>query len=115
MGEKRLTVMNRTDTAKGTTPLPEGCTLLDALPAKQVRLQLTGTFAGEPIIWDANVEALGTNAKSYLDVQDATAGRGTIQVGLPVEIIDAPTLHKSVIMIRQYRALRLGRHQFGTG
>ena len=113
--EKRYAIMNRTDRTTHSTPLPEGCTLLDPLPAARVRLQLSGTFAGAPILWEATIEAIGPHERSFLHVESAAEGRGTIRVGLPVAVIDGPTLHKSVIMVRQYRALRLGRHQFGAG
>ncbi len=39
---------------------------------------------------------------------------GDIEIGLPVERIDVPTINKTVVMIRQYKKLSLGRHDFGA-
>ena len=42
-------------------------------------------------------------------------GRGLppIAIGLHVEQIDEAVLHKTVIMIRQYKGLQRGRYRFG--
>jgi hypothetical protein len=34
-------------------------------------------------------------------------------VGLHVERIDPPTVRKAMIMIRRYKRLRRGRHEYG--
>lgn len=80
-----------------------------------------GTFEGAPVHWHARIVTLralardrpGAARRPYLQVGDVTDGRARIEVGLNVEHLDPPTILKAVIMVRQYKGLRRGRHEFG--
>ena len=105
--------MSRGESTAHAAPLPQECTLLDELPGRTVRVRFKGTFEGAPITWEATLEALAGKARAFIDVEEAALGCGRLRVGVPAETIDHATLHKCIIMVRQYRALRRGRHEFG--
>lgn len=97
--------------------LPDECELLDPLPAPVARALFSGTFEGGSVRWSARIEALGTPdpgapEPAYLEVGGSHDGLRALHIGLPVAIIDASTLFKTIIMVRQYKALRRGRQPF---
>lgn len=86
------------------------------------RIRFTGPFEGRRVAWDATVATLGAWARRYPARRalrpfihvGADGPRGVaLSVGLNVPAIDTPVLRKTVIMIRNYRRLRRGRHEFG--
>jgi len=72
-----------------------------------------GRFENTKLLWRATIRALGMGRRSYIDVTDISQGQGNVEVGLPVDKIDVPTIKKTIVMMRQYKNLRLGRHEFG--
>lgn len=91
--------------------------------AETARVRLVGTLHGAPVLWDAQVLTLrryqadlGPAAgpvRAFIDVAQVEDGRGQVVVGLPVVCIDDPTLLKTAKMLRQWRRLDRGRHEFG--
>ena len=82
-------------------------------------VKFTGEFEGAPIIWNATIVAL--NARSaqseaqYIEiatVEHHGENSLTIEIGLFVTKIDEPTVIKVIKMIRQYKNLSRGRHEF---
>lgn len=86
--------------------------------ASRAHIRFHGRFEGREVAWDAYLYALRrpnpVARRPFLDI--AARGRETvaIRIGLDVDKLDAPTLHKAVIMVRRYRRLRRGRHEFGA-
>jgi len=84
----------------------------------QVRIRFAGRFGGRDVTWDATVIALDAyprrhrHSPQYLDIGPAHGARVPITIGLHVAILDTPTLTKTVVMIRNYKRLREGRHEF---
>jgi len=87
--------------------------ILDAGDGSFQVICFAGHMQGQAIMWQARVCALGEGRRSYIDVQNIDNGTGAIEIGLPVEVVDTPTLNKTIVMIRQYKNLRPGRHEFG--
>jgi hypothetical protein len=101
------------------SPLPDGC----------ADVRFAGTFAGAPVIWTMHLCTLaawsaaspgqtpprqdGAAAEQFMDIRTGGAGEMQITVALDVPLIDEPTVRKTVIMIRNYKRLRLGRHTWG--
>lgn len=81
----------------------------------QAQIRFTGSFEATDIIWDAHIEALGTdaNARQFIDIAASGYPLRRITIGLAVAAIDRPVLLKTIIMIRNYKRLRAGRHEFG--
>ncbi len=87
-----------------------------------LRLHFRGPFEGRPVTWLATLRAtaapgpersIGGLAASFIEIGDDTPEGVPITVGLPVATIDEPTIRKAMIMIRRYRRLRRGRHEYG--
>ncbi|MFA7592203.1 MAG: hypothetical protein WCY26_00525 [Thiohalobacteraceae bacterium] len=88
----------------------------DALGGREARLRFSGRFDGEDVVWDAELVALAATEDAplqYLDI-GVPGPRGVpIRIGLAVAAIDRSTLLKTIIMVRNYKRLRRGRHEFG--
>lgn len=90
--------------------------LLDPPGTVRVRLRFDGRFQGRSVRWDATLETLQASAqpRNYIEIgEEGPAGR-RLHVGLDVPLIDLPTVRKTVVMIRNYKRLQPGRHEFGT-
>lgn len=85
------------------------------LPGNCAELRFTGTLAGKRIIWDARILAQGRHSTAPQFIEIAAAGypQRRVTIGLNVDEIDAPVLQKTIIMLRKYRRLHVGRHEFG--
>lgn len=101
-----------------------GFKVIGKLGGQRAHVQFDGYFEGEPVTWDAWVytlqgwyEASGeTQAKTlqqFIEVGDCTDGKREITVGLAVAAIDRRVVRMAMIMVRQYRLLKKGRHEFG--
>jgi hypothetical protein len=96
-------------------------------------IRFTGRFQGIEVVWDATVltlgrwsrqidQAPGTDSggarrplRAFLHVGHVTRPNAIvpIAVALPVTTVDDPTLFKTIIMVRRYKGLRAGRHEYG--
>lgn len=89
-------------------------TLLDSPGGDQLRLRFSGPFAGRQVIWDATLIAMTPGQqRNYIEIGHATENGIQLTVGLNVACIDLPTVRKTMMMIRQYKRLRQGRHEYG--
>jgi hypothetical protein len=88
--------------------------LLDAPGAAAVRLRFQGTLRGEPVRWDATFMTLARAGapRSFIEVGDAAELR-SLTVALPVAAMDLPAIRKTVVMVRNWKRLAPGRHEFG--
>ncbi|MGB5259961.1 MAG: hypothetical protein WBO34_05490 [Gammaproteobacteria bacterium] len=89
-----------------------------------VHIRFIGNFADRPVIWDATIMTLeywhttgGHDQHFHRDSQfiEIDAGAGdlrTIRIGLQLERIDEQAILKTLIMIRKYKRLHIGRHEF---
>lgn len=87
-----------------------------ALDGPRARIRFIGRFEGEEVAWDAELIALaaaGTPAAQYLEVGAPASCGVPMRIGLNVPCIDRPTVLKAVIMVRNYKRLHRGRHEFG--
>lgn len=88
---------------------------LGPLGGPELHLRFRGPFEGRDILWDARFVSrrhCGATANAVDIGEDGPAGR-TLTVVLDVHCFDAPTVRKAIIMVRQYKRLRPGRHDFG--
>jgi len=106
---------------QGRKDLLDEAKLLDIPGGPSLRLRFQGMFEGRSVTWLATLTALAAPARSgtagalpasYIEIGEDRAEGTPIAVGLPVAAIDAPTIRKAMIMIRQYRRLRRGRQEF---
>ena len=97
--------------------------LLTALGEEACHLRFTGPFQGKLIIWDAYLQTLSYyvskhslpshSARQFIEVGNSGERGRLIRIGLNLPRIDEPVVLKSLIMVRQYKRLAPGRHEFG--
>lgn len=90
---------------------------LDALGGDRVRVRFAGRLLGESVTWDATLCTLAAAshpARRFIEVGETTSEGTRLTVGLDVARIDRPTVLKTVIMIRGWKNLRPGRHDYGA-
>jgi hypothetical protein len=80
-----------------------------------------GPFRGRSVIWDARLSVLPPSPegaappRQYIEVTERDSLNYDLDIGLAVSRIDTATILKTIVMIRQYKRLRPGRHEFGGG
>jgi len=99
--------------------------LLAAPGAEQARFVFSGNFQGEPIIWDATLLTLARYhadepetgqsvvRSAFMEIGGKTAHGRAIRVVLDIPLIDEVAILRTIIMVRNYKRLHSGRHEFG--
>lgn len=100
--------------------------LLDRNGKEQCHFRFSGIFEGQPVVWDAELVTLSyycdcclrngstkRKMRQFIDVGDMNETGRYIHIGLNIASIDEPAILKTIIMIRQYKHLSYGRHEFG--
>lgn len=77
------------------------------------RMRFQGRFENRDVTWEATVQCVPVSEPQFIDVGEPAGDCRPIAIGLHVEQIDEAVLHKTVIMIRQYKGLQRGRYRFG--
>ena len=104
---------------------------LSPLGGATAQVRFLGVFQGQAVAWNAEILTLGAydqeqmrRAPTPLPVRTwrqfieigAQAELGVaLRVGLAVPRIDAATVLRTIVMIRNYNRLRQGGHEFGDG
>lgn len=84
-----------------------------------LRLRFQGPFEGRTVTWDASFCTLSAcdrqpaPRQNFIEIGAETRQGFALTVGLNVQCIDAPTVRKTMMMIRQYKRLARGYHAFG--
>lgn len=101
---------------------------LSPLPAEAVRVRFSGRCQGRAVLWDLHLQTLAhyrseraaagfpvpAPLRSFLEVfPEGGDGPWRVVVALDLPRIDAPAVRKTVIMLRNWRGLRPGRHEWG--
>ena len=111
---------------------------LSPIPALKVHIRFLGKLEDTEVLWDATIQTLASHlqesellskpekkARPHKSIQQSDKlsafmqilaphyGVSQIMVVLPVPMIDEPTIRKTIIMIRCYKRLKVGYHEFG--
>lgn len=79
-----------------------------------VRLRFSGPFEGVQARWDATFRtAQGDDESNAIEIGEEGRRGRALTVTLALPRFDLPAIRKTIIMIRQYKRLRRGRHEFG--
>ena len=82
-------------------------------------------FQNQEVVWDTTLLTLAhyhtgqpksaqpTVRTAFMEIGDETACGRAIHVALDIPHIDEPAILRTIIMIRHYKRLRPGRHEFG--
>lgn len=94
----------------------------DRLPADRLSLQFIGPFNGQPVVWNARLYTMQAYAESHpvgddplqvIDIRQENGGY-LIDIALNISQIDQAAVERTIIMVRKYKRLRLGRHEYGA-
>ena len=105
-------------------------TALSPLGGQTAHIRFTGHFQGRQVIWDTRLVTLqeiyqqGKTAGTFsvdkpvllpqfIEIEETRPTEMRLKIGVDVPTIDAPTVFKSMIMIHNYKRLRIGRHEYG--
>lgn len=105
-------------------------TALSPLGGQTAHIQFTGQFHGHDVTWDSQLITLqeiyrqgidaGTFATDkpisllqFIEIEETGPTEMKLKIGIDVPVIDVPTVFKCMIMIHNYKRLRIGRHEYG--
>ncbi len=105
-------------------------TALSPLGGQTAHIRFKGQFHGQQVTWDTHLitlseyyqQAIQTGSLhknepvtllQFIDIEEKQPTEMLLKIGIDVPVIDIPTVFKSMIMIHNYRRLRLGRHEYG--
>jgi hypothetical protein len=100
------------------------------LPQSCATVLFLGRFQGEVVVWDMEVATLEyyrqlelkRNSSEidkydelpFIEIKEGLDGRFPLRVGLALAEIDEPVIKKTIIMLRNYKRLIIGRINFGV-
>ena len=101
-------------------------TLIQQLNPQHAHLTFQGQFQGKPVTGNTHLftlveyarlnNSVTDTARQFISIEEMKENDTTtmnLQVALNVAEIDSPTIQKMMIMIRQYKKLSTGRHEYG--
>ena len=90
------------------------------------RIRFTGQLMNSTVVWDCRLVTLDAECRyrkatgaecakvrKFIDIGQPNERGVPLKVGLDIPCIDIPAIRKMVVMIRQYKKLDFGRHEFG--
>ena len=95
--------------------------LLETPGGPTVRVRFGGRFEGREVTWIATIHALRSidnkqiqprSGHNFIEVGEDIPDGVPVVIGLDVERIDPSTVRNAIVMMRQYRRLRRGRHEW---
>ena len=97
------------------------------MPDTVVSVRFLGPFHGQTVLWQMTLATLkyygatdfsDASAKSplrpFIQINDGREGVHVLKVGLDLETIDEPVIKKTIIMMRNFKRLAIGRIEFGN-
>jgi hypothetical protein len=99
-------------------------TLIEPALPSRTRFSFAGPFEGQETVWDATLLTLEAHhatepptdrmqRRSFIEIGPATAAGRVVRIVLDVAAIDEGVILRTIIMMRQYKRLHAGRHEFG--
>ena len=98
-------------------------TLINQINNQLAHFSFNGPFQGKTVTWDTHFFTLkgyiaqekikNTKLKQFIDIQPIESGVMKLTVALNIDAITKPNIHKMMIMIKQYKNLAVGRHEYG--
>lgn len=87
--------------------------VLLAQAPRHIEFRCLGALDGRELVWDVDLRALGREApEQYIDIGARDGDLQSIRIGLLLDELDQPSIVKTMMMIRQYKRLKPGRHSF---
>jgi len=98
-----------------------------SLTDSSAEFEFEGRFDGAEVVWQCELHTLASlaqrsrqsNQRQFIEIQSQPVsqqqGKPVLQImiGLNVPKIDAAVIEKTTIMVRNYKRLQAGRHEYG--
>ena len=98
-------------------------TLIHQFNTQHAHFRFKADFQGKTLTWDTNfytVEGFraekhleNTTLKQFIDIEATASDVMNLTVVLKLNEVNKPNILKMIIMIKQYKNLSLGRHEYG--
>lgn len=90
--------------------------------ADKVNIQFEGKLDGQPVVWNACIRTIEEYSKKYSMIDDpqqfidiqVSNGVFFLEVALNLRQINQAVIESTIIMIKKYKRLQLGRHEYGA-
>lgn len=97
--------------------------LIQQTDSQLAHLQFEGPFQGQTVTWDTHFFTLqGYQSrhkdkikaeKQFIDIEAINADSLKLTIALKIPEVNHQNIEKMMIMIKQYKNLSLGRHEYG--
>ena len=97
--------------------------LIQQTDSQLAHIQFEGLFQGETVTWDTHFFTLnGYKAqqednnkiqKQFIDIEPIDSNNLKLTIALKIAEINHQNIQKMMIMVKQYKNLSLGRHEYG--
>jgi hypothetical protein len=101
--------------------------LLEQADDQRAQLRFCGALLGQTVVWNCEFVTLAAEQadrgqrraaaapalRNFIEVGEPGPQGVPLRVGLAVARIDQPAIEKMIIMIRNYKRLQPGRHEYG--
>ena len=98
-------------------------TLIQQNNTQYAHMKFDGPFQGKTVTWDTHFYTLegysteknikNIDAKQFLNIKAINTDTMELTVALNIPEINNPNIQKMMIMIKQYKNLSIGRHEYG--
>jgi len=97
-----------------TQPLQEFELLEQDVDGRWVKLRFHGPFEGSDTLWDATFKIRERDCgRNIIEIGQGGSDGRSLTVILALPRFDLPAIRKTIIMVRQYKRLHVGRIEFG--
>ncbi len=92
------------------------------IPSTKIHVQFEGKFRGVDVVWNAYIQTVEDYSVQNEVSQDPLQfinvhieeGVHYIDIALNIPLINRAVIEQTIIMIRKYRRLQIGRHEYGA-
>lgn len=98
-------------------------TLIKEYNKQHSHIMFDGSFQGKPVTWDTHFFTLegyyekeniqDTNMRQFIDIKPTKSNTFELTIALNINEINHSNIQKMMIMIKQYKNLSFGRHEYG--
>lgn len=110
--------------------IPVDTHTISGINTGKASFQFAGHYYGTPVTWQCTLQTLDQyyqelvnsnkiepntpmSLRRFIDIANTDSPTPSINIVLDVEIIDEPTIRKSIIMVHNYKKHHEGRHEYG--
>jgi len=90
---------------------------------QHTHIKFEGCFQGQLVVWDTHFHTLInynsqqkiTNkvSKQFINIEPSDTNIFKLTIGLKIPEITEPSIQKMIIMVKQYKNLAFGHHEYG--